>query len=264
MVCFLILDYFYLPEAVSWWHWHFTHRVHGVFASFLWGQYVAQLNLIAVRVTLGRGSWLFRLPLLLLLTMIHWISYVSGDHYQYYGSFLIDVAEYEWVTLGAYLLLSVSIATIPWIFTRYQWGWRLVGPDEQVESESRFDLREVFGAFALVAMILGTLRTAGNLSSGDSFLWDLDEFLKRWNAFCHPLIINSILVPPCVWAALKMRLTRVNLTVSCLVWLAISTLLVGLLSAKSLPTICYVCSQSLVTVGSLLLLRWSGLKIVSK
>lgn len=261
---FLYLNYFcvgrFLQAPIS--------MEKAIWAGFLLGQFVAQTNLIAICATLGSGSWLLRLPWALLLTLIQWISLVSGVNYFLTRQFTIDVAEYESVTLGAYLFLSVALASIPWLVARYVFGWRLGVPGETANPESRFDLREIFGAMLLLALTLGLIRIAGDINSGGTLLWDTRQFLSALPDYYPLVFFNAVVVTPSVWLVLSRKLNPVNIGTAllCIVivpsWMAtlmIGTDMLAFHRPRQIAFAAYAVSQGLVAYCSLLLLRCTGL-----
>lgn len=269
--CFLTLNYFFVPWAFK----GANDWGASVVQGFLIGQFAAQLNLIAVWATLGNGSWLYRLPLLLLLTTIQWISYAAGSHLLWHQHFSIDIGDYCWVTLGAYLLLTVGLASVPWLIARYGFGWRLGSLDQQSSTESRFDLREMLGAFALLAAVMGLLRIAGHPERGRSLLWDHTDFMMYWSVYSRAALVNFLVVTPSIWAGLNWKVTPTKLAIYWGIGIAIvvypetnvSTTppvrFVRTLVASNFITTSSVLSLGLVSFSSFLWLRKSGLVLTT-
>ena len=255
--CFCIGRFLRMPISMT----------NALWAGFVLGQFVAQTNLIAVFATLGSGSWLVRLPWLLLLTLIHWISLVSGVNYYRTRRLSIDVAEYVSVTLGAYLLLSVAFASLPWLVARYVFRWRLGVSGQDANPESRFDLKEIFGAFLLLALTLGLIRVAGNINGRGTLLWDTKQFLSGLPYYFPLVLFTAAVMIPCIWLALSRKLTAANIALAllCIVilpsWLAtlmIGTDMLAFDRARQITFAAYAVSQGLVAYCSLLLLRCTG------
>jgi hypothetical protein len=233
------------------------------------GMVIGQLNLLATWGALGTGSALLRVPGTLLLGVLAWYGLILGCHLAVPGPGS-SIQPGDAAVLGIVLLVGILVAQLPlWIAGRIL-RWRLVGEAIPSDRDDRqFQLRHVLLGMFFVSLVLAIGREI--MPAGDRAL-AMDGVL---GILIAALVITNLLITvPCIWATFHFSSsTLVKTTLSYPLYCAgITGLEFGSLCVFLGPPgnygetfvtfLAMNLSQGVTVLGSLLVLRFVGLRFI--
>jgi len=242
------------------------------FAFLLLGILIGQFNLIAAWAALTRGGLLQNILWNSLLVIGMWYALILGIRLETF------IRSGEAVNLGLILLAAVLVAQLPlWVAAR-TFRWRLIPPETpqttdrqaRLRDELRFDLSQLLTAMGSLCVAMGLGRII--LPEGPLEIADL-----QWQimVILLPVVVgvNLVIVAPCIWGAFVSLEKLIPRTLVWLAYVVVVSLLeafgltiVGInnprVSQKLLLMLIMNIVQCVCVVGTLLVLRWVGFRLV--
>lgn len=267
-------------DVLAAWGWSsFIAREWQYLYAFVIGASVAQINLIAIWAALAPGRVMLRLPWSIFLATLMWYAIVIGlrttswwDNYSFSVSYYRSTPSFgDLVLLGIIVLIGVVVVQVPlWAMSRLS-GWRLLPPATDVAQasadEAQFNLKHLIAGTLLASVMLGLGRVVLPAAQWETF--DMEGEL----AVVIPavLLVNLVVVVPCIWIAFARLYVLVPLAVAWVVWAIIASLIqIAILGALFGGPPAYVwvtftlfnIAQGLAVIGALAVLRISGFRLL--
>jgi hypothetical protein len=234
---------------------------------------VAQVNLIAIWAALAPGRVLLRLPWSICLAAVMWYAIVLGSRFHglggYRASYGRSIDMGDAIVLGLIILVGVVVLQIPlWAMSRW-FAWRLLPPtgaEFSRDNEQQFNLKHMIVGTLLASLLLGLGRVI--LPTDD---WSMPRLDRELTAIIPAiLIVNLLVVVPCIWVAfLRKRIFAARLVAWLVAATIVSILEVAILSAILGPPpsdvwatfVLFNVTQGLAVIGVLLVLRAAGFRL---
>jgi hypothetical protein len=261
-------------DVVSAWGWSaFYGDVWEFLIAALLGLTVGQVNLNAIWAALAPGRVLLRLPWSIFLATLMWYALVLGNRTRYWWDEFFSIYSSNMdmgdaIVLGLVILAGVIVLQAPlWGMSR-GFGWRLTPPAsaQEASDERQFHLKHLIAGTLLAAVLLGLGRVV--LPTDD---WGRPQLERELTVLLPAmLIVNLIVVVPCIWIAFVRWRFLALWSCAWLAWATLVSLLeIAILSAILGPPpddvwitfTLFNLAQGVCVIAALLVLRGAGFRL---